>query len=173
MKQGTGNDMGKLYLLFKTDDIKRGIVAAHESSDIITKYLESNREIFEPKKLGQGWEIDLLMYDETGKSNLTPIKKYTKELENCSPDEIREGIRYNIAYKNNGKDIARKIVRTKCIKACPPEFIFDNNTDSGLQLQYNDIIVITKCRDNEDSDDVDRFIYYSYLYEWKLEHGKS
>lgn len=171
MRRGTINEMGKLYLLFKTDDIKREIVAVHESSDTITKYLESNPEIFEPKKLGQGWEIDLLMYDETGKSNLTTIKEYTKELEHCSPDEIREGVRYNIAYKNNGKDITRKIVRTKCLKACPPEFIFDNNTDSGLQLHYNDIIVISKCRENEDCDDADRFINYSYLYEWKQEHG--
>ena len=167
------NEMGKLYLLFKTDDIKREIVAAHESSDIITKYLESNREIFEPKKLGQGWEIDLLMYDENGKSNLTTIKKYTKKLENCSTDEIREGDCYNIAYKNNGKDLARKIVRTKCIKACPPEFVFDNNTGSGLQLHYNDIIVITKSRENEDNDDIDRFIYYSYLYQWKQEHDNT
>lgn len=173
MRQGTVNEMGKLFLLFKTDDIKREIVAAHESSDTITKYLESNSEIFEPEKLGQGWEITLLMYDETGKTNITTIKKYTKELENCNLDEIREGGRYNIAYRNKDKDIVRKIVRTKCVKACPPKFVFDNNTDFGLHLHYDDIIVIVKCRENEDCDDADRFIYYSYLYEWKQEHGNS
>ena len=165
--------MDKLYLLFKTDDIKKDIVAAHESSDIITKFLESDHEISEPKKLGQGWEIDLMMYDKTGKSNLTPIKKYTKELENCRPEEIREGVCYNIAYKNKGTGVEKKIVKTKCIRACPPIFVFDNNTDFGLHLHYNNIIVIAKCRENEDSDDVDRFIYYSYLYQWKHEQDNT
>ena len=76
-------------------------------------------------------------------------------------------------YRNKDKDIVRKIVRTKYVKACPPKFVFDNNTDFGLHLHYDDIIVIVKCRENEDCDDADRFIYYSYLYEWKQEHGNS
>ena len=172
-------DEVELYLLFKTDDIKREIVAAHESPDTITKYLESKPEIFEPQKLGQGWEITLLIYDETGKSNLTPIKKYIKELKKCKLDDIHEGAYYNIVYQN--KDVnssnrlvrTRRLLKTKCIKACSPEFIFTYHKDNELHLHYNDIIVITRCRDNEDSDDVDRFIYYSHLYQWRIEHEQE
>ena len=162
--------MGKIYLLFKTDDIKREVVAAHESLEVITEYLKRNTALAEPDRLGQGWEIDLLKYDDMGKSDLTLINKHTKELENCSPNDIHEGTCYNIAYKTKGIDVTRRILMAKCIKACPPDFSFDNNTDSGLHLHSNDIIVIAKCREDEDGDDRDRFQYYSYLYQWKVEH---
>ena len=76
--------MSKLYLLFKTDDIQKEIVAAHETLDIIVQFLKDNPNLAEPEKLGQGWEIDWLTYDATGKANLKPIKKYSKGLVNCN-----------------------------------------------------------------------------------------
>ena len=171
--------MGNLYLLFKTDDIKRDIVAAHESSEAITEYLKNDRDLFEPKKLGQGWEISLLMYDKTGKANLIQIKKYTKKLVNCNPEDIREGIRYNIIFKCKGMHDCRRLVniqgisKAKCIKTCPPEFIFGKQEDTWLRLYYDDIVVITECREDEEGDDWDRFQYYSHLYRWKKEHEED
>ena len=92
--------MCKLYLLFKTDDIQKEIVAAHESLDVIVQFLKDNPGMANPEKLGQGWEIDWLTYDATGKTNLKPIKKYSKALVNCSPDDIEEGAYYNIVYRD-------------------------------------------------------------------------
>ena len=172
-----GGGMGKLYLLFKTDEIvKKEIVAANESLEVVTEYLNNNQELDDPVKLGQGWEIDLLTYDDTGKTNLTLINKHAKELEKCKPEDIQENTYYNIVYKDNTVqdpkrlDTTKKVCKMKCIKVCPPKFIFVNRKVAGLHLRYDDIIVIAKCRENEDSDDTDRFIYYSHLYQWKMEH---
>ncbi len=171
--------MGKVYLLFKTDDFERNIVAEHESLEAVTEYLGNNYDHIEPERLGQGWEIDLLAYDDTGKADLTIINKHKKELEKCSQADIKEGDFYNIAYRIKGVqgsrriDNTRRICKTKCIKACPPDFIFDNRKAAGMHLHYNDIIVIAKCRVNEDSDDQDRFIYYSNLYQWKTEQNNN
>ena len=171
--------MGKLYLLFKTDGIQKDIAAAHKSLEVISEYLENNQELANPEKLGQGWEIDLLYYDDTGNTNLTQIIKYSKELTKCKPNDIQEGAYYNIAYKDNDiqdrrrLDKTRRKVKIKCIKACYPDYIFDNHKASGLHLNYNDIIVIAKCRINEDGDDSDRFVYYSHLFQWRMENGDS
>ena len=167
--------MSSLYLLFKTDYIKTDIVAAHESLGVLEQYLMNNHDLVEPEKIGQGWEINLLTYDLTGKSDLKLIKKHTKELEKCNPDSIHEGDYYNIAYQvSKGcsrQNIPIRILKAKCIIACPPNFIFAKKEASylHLHLRYNDIIVIAKCRENEEDDDGDRFIYYSNLYQWKLE----
>lgn len=172
---GAEEEMSKLYLLFKTDDIQQGIVAAHESLDVIVQYLKDNPGLAEPEKLGQGWEIDWLTYDATGKANLKPIKKYSKVLVNCSPDNIEEGAYYNIVYRviqgSRRLNSTRRVFKAKCIKASPPELIFSKGDSADWYLNYQDIIVIAKCREDEDGDDYDRFIYYSHLYEWKIEHG--
>ena len=169
--------MGKLYLLFKTDDIQEEIVAAHESLDVIVQYLKDNSDLAEPEKLGQGWKIDWLTYDATGKANLKPIKKYSKGLVNCNPDDIEEGTYYNIVYRDilgsSRLNSTRRVFKAKCIKTGPPEYVFSKGDSADWHLDYKDIIVIAKCRENEDCDDADRFIYYSYLYEWKQEHGNS
>ena len=167
--------MSKLYLLFKTDDIQKEIVAAHESLDVIVQYLKDNPNLAEPEKLGQGWEIDWLTYDATGKANLKPIKKYSKVLVNCNPDDIEAGAYYNIVHRDiQGSSClnnTRRVFKAKCIKATPPEYVFSKGDSADWHLDYKDIIVIAKCRENEDGDDCDRFIYYSHLYEWKKEHG--
>ena len=167
--------MSKLYLLFKTDDIQKEIVAAHESLEVIVQYLKDNPNLAEPEKLGQGWEIDWLTYDATGKTNLKPIKKYSKALVNCSPDDIEEGAYYNIVYRDiqasSRLNSTRRVFKAKCIKATPPEYVFRKGDSADWHLDYKDIIVIAKCREDEDGDDCDRFIYYSHLYEWKKEHG--
>ena len=172
---GAEEEMSKLYLLFKTDDIQKEIVAAHESLEVIVQYLKGNPDLAEPEKLGQGWEIDWLTYDATGKANLKPIKKYSKGLVNCSPDDIEEGAYYNIVYRdikgNSYLNSTRRVFKAKCIKATPPEYVFSKGDSADWHLDYKDIIVIAKCRENEDGDDCDRFIYYSHLYEWKIEHG--
>lgn len=172
---GAEEEMNKMYLLFKTDDIQKEIVAAHESLDIIVQFLKDNPNLAEPEKLGQGWEIDWLTYDATGKANLKPIKKYSKGLVNCSPDDIEEGAYYNIVYRDiqvsSRLNNTRRVFKAKCIKASPPEYIFSMGISTDWHLDYKDIIVIAKCRENEDGDDCDRFIYYSHLYEWKKEHG--
>ncbi len=167
--------MSKLYLLFKTDDIQKEIVAAHETLDIIVQFLKDNPNLAEPEKLGQGWEIDWLTYDATGEADLKLIKKYSKALVNCNPDDIEEGAYYNIVYRdikdNSHLNSTRRVFKTKCIKATPPEYVFSKGDSADWHLDYKDIIVIAKCRENEDGDDCDRFIYYSHLYEWKTEHG--
>ena len=167
--------MGKLYLLFKTDDIQEEIVAAHESLDVIVQYLKDNSDLAEPEKLGQGWEINWLTYDAVGKVNLKAIKKCKKELVNCSSDEIEEGAYYNIVYRDiqgsSCLNSTRRVFKAKCTKATPPEYKFRKGDSADWHLDYKDIIVIAKCRENEDGDDCDRFIYYSHLYEWKKEHG--
>ena len=172
---GAEEEMSKLYLLFKTDDIQKEIVAAHESLDVIVQFLKDNPGLADPEKLGQGWEIDWLTYDATGKVDLKPIKKYSKALVNCSPDDIEEGAYYNIVYRdikdNSHLNSTRRVFKTKCIKACSPEYIFSKADSADWHLDYKDIIVIARCRENEDGDDCDRFIYYSHLYEWKIEHG--
>ena len=172
---GAEEEMSKLYLLFKTDDIQKEIVAAHESLDVIVQFLKDNPDLAEPEKLGQGWEIDWLTYDATGKVDLKPIKKYSKALVNCSPDDIEEGAYYNIVYRdikdNSHLNSTRRVFKTKCIKASSPEYIFIKGDSADWHLDYKDIIVIARCRENEDGDDCDRFIYYSHLYEWKIEHG--
>ena len=172
---GAEEEMCKLYLLFKTDDIQKEIVAAHESLDVIVQFLKDNPGMANPEKLGQGWEIDWLTYDATGKTNLKPIKKYSKVLVNCSPDDIEEGAYYNIVYRdikgNSHLNSLRRVFKAKCIKASPPEYIFSKGDSADWHLDYKDIIVIAKCREDEDGDDCDRFIYYSHLYEWKTEHG--
>ena len=172
---GAEEEMSKLYLLFKTDDIQKEIVAAHESLDVIVQFIKDNPDLAEPEKLGQGWEIDWLTYDATGKTYLKTIKKYSKGLVNCSPDDIEEGAYYNIVYRdikdNSHLNSTRRVFKTKCIKASPPEYIFNKGISTDWHLDYKDIIVIAKCRENEDGDDCDRFIYYSHLYEWKIEHG--
>ena len=172
---GAEEEMSKLYLLFKTDDIQKEIVAAHESLEVIVQYLKDNPDLAEPEKLGQGWEIDWLTYDETGEADLKLIKKYSKALVNCSPDDIEEGAYYNIVYRdikgNSRLNSTRRVFKTKCIKASPPEYIFSKGDSADWHLDYKDIIVIAKCREDEDGDDCDRFIYYSHLYEWKKEHG--
>lgn len=164
--------MSKLYLLFKTDDIQKEIVAVHESLDVIVQYLKDNSDLAEPEKLGQGWEINWLTYDAAGKVNLKAIKKYKKELVNCCPDDIEEGAYYNIVYRDIEESshlkITRRVFKVKCIKATLSEYVFSKGGSADLYLDYTDIIIITKCRENEDSDDCDRFLYYSYLYEWKI-----
>ena len=168
---GAEEEMSKLYLLFKTDDIQKEIVAAHESLDVIVQFLKDNSGLAEPEKLGQGWEIDWLTYDATGKANLKTIKKYSKGLVNCSPDDIKEGAYYNIVYRDiqgsSRLNSTRRVFKAKCIKASPPEYIFSKGDSADWHLDYKDIIVIAKCRENEDGDDCDRFIYYSHLYEWE------
>ena len=172
---GAEEEMSKLYLLFKTDDIQKKIVAAHESLDVIVQFLKDNPGMANPEKLGQGWEIDWLTYDATGKANLKPVKKYSKALVNCSPDAIEVGVYYNIVYRDiQGScrlNNTRRVFKAKCIKDSPPEYIFSKGDSADWHLDYKDIIVIAKCRENEDGDDCDRFIYYSHLYEWKIEHG--
>ena len=172
---GAEEEMSKLYLLFKTDDIQKEIVAAHESLDVIVQFLKDNSGLAEPEKLGQGWEIDWLTYDATGKANLKPIKKYSKVLVNCSPDDIEEGAFYNIVYRDiqgsSRLNSTRRVFKAKCTKATPPEYKFRKGDSADWHLDYKDIIVIAKCRENEDGDDCDRFIYYSHLYEWKKEHS--
>ena len=172
---GAEEEMCKLYLLFKTDDIQKEIVAAHESLDVIVQFLKDNPNLAEPEKLGQGWEIDWLTYDATGKTNLKPIKKYSKVLVNCSPDDIEAGAYYNIVHRDiQGSSClnnTRRVFKAKCIKASPPEYIFSKGDSADWHLDYKDIIVITKSREDEDGDDCDRFIYYSHLYEWEKEHG--
>ena len=167
--------MSKLYLLFKTDDIQKEIVAAHETLDVIVQYLKDNPGMANPEKLGQGWEIDWLTSDATGKTNLKPIKKYSKALVNCSPDDIEEGAFYNIVYRDiqgsSRLNSTRRVFKAKCIKDSPPEYIFSKGDSADWHLDYKDIIVIIKCREDEDGDDCDRFIYYSHLYEWKIEQG--
>lgn len=173
--------MDKLYLLFKTDEIiKKDIVAAHVSLEVVTEYLENNQELAEPEKLGQGWEIDLLSFSDTGKTELTLINKHTKELKKCRPEDIQDGAYYNIVYKDNNNiqdrrclNKTRRVCKMKCIKVCPPEFIFDSPKATSLHLNYNDIIIIAKCRENEDGDDSDRFIYFSHLYQWEIEHSDA
>ena len=172
---GAEEEMSKLYLLFKTDDIQKEIVAAHESLDVIVQFLKDNPDLAEPEKLGQGWDIDRLTYDATGKANLKPIKKYSKVLVNCNPDDIEAGAYYNIVHRDiQGSSClnnTRRVFKAKCIKATPPEYVFSKGDSADWHLDYKDIIVIAKCRENEDGDDCDRFIYYSHLYEWKIEHG--
>ena len=172
---GAEEEMSKLYLLFKTDDIQKEIVAAHESLDVIVQFLKDNPDLAEPEKLGQGWEIDWLTYDATGKVDLKPIKKYSKALVNCSPDDIEEGAYYNIVYRdikdNSHLNSTRRVFKTKCIKASSPEYIFIKGDSADWHLDYKDVIIIAKSRGNGDGDDCDRFIYYSHLYEWKIEHG--
>ena len=172
---GAEEEMCKLYLLFKTDDIQKEIVSAHESLDVIVQFLKDNPDLAEPEKLGQGWEIDWLTYDATGKANLKPIKKYSKVLVNCSPDDIEAGAYYNIVYRDiqgsSRLNSTRRVFKAKCIKASPPEYVFSKGDSADWHLDYKDIIVIARCRENEDGDDCDRFIYYSHLYEWKREHG--
>ena len=172
---GAEEEMSKLYLLFKTDDILKEIVAAHESLDVIVQFFKDNPGMANPEKLGQGWEIDWLTYDATGKVDLKPIKKYSKALVNCSPDDIEEGAYYNIVYRDikdkSHLNSTRRVFKTKCIKATPPEYVFSKGDSADWHLDYKDIIVIAKCRENEDGDDCDRFIYYSHLYEWNIEHG--
>ena len=164
--------MGKLYLLFKTDDIQEEIVAAHESLVVLEQYLMNNHDLGEPEKIGQGWKIDLLTYDSNGKSHLKLIKKYTKELAMCSPENIEEESYYNIVYRivQGSDSLPMRILKAKCIKASPPNYVFVKQNTSDFHLRYADIIVIEKCRENEDCDDGDRFIYYSHLYQWKMEH---
>ena len=170
---GAEEEMSKIYLLFKTDDIQKEIVAAHESLDVIEQFLKDNPGMANPEKLGQGWEIDWLTYDATGKTNLKPIKKYSKGLVNCSLDDIEEGAFYNIVYRDiqgsSRLNSTRRVFKAKCIKASPPEYIFSKGDSADWHLDYKDIIVISKCRENEDGDDCDRFIYYSHLYEWEKE----
>ena len=172
---GAEEEMSKLYLLFKTDDILKEIVAAHESLDVIVQFFKDNPGMANPEKLGQGWEIDWLTYDATGKVDLKPIKKYSKALVNCSPDDIEEGAYYNIVYRDikdkSHLNSTRRVFKTKCIKATPPEYVFSKGDSADWHLDYKDIIVIARCRENEDGDDCDRFIYYSHLYEWEKEHG--
>ena len=172
---GAEEEMSKLYLLFKTDDIQKKIVAAHESLDVIVQFLKDNPGMANPEKLGQGWEIDGLTYDATGKANLKPIKKYSKALVNCSPDDIEEGAFYNIVYRDiqgsSRLNSSKRVFKAKCIKATPPEYVFSKGDSADWHLDYKDVIVITKCREDEDGDDFDRFIYYSHLYEWKNEHS--
>ena len=172
---GAEEEMSKLYLLFKTDDIQKEIVAAHESLDVIVQFLKDNPDLAEPEKLGLGWRIDRLTYDVTGKANLKPIKKYNKVLLNCNPDAIEAGAYYNIMYRNiqgsSCLNSTRRVFKAKCIKTTPPEYIFRKGDSADWHLDYKDIIVIAKCRDNEDGDDCDRFIYYSHLYEWEKEHN--
>lgn len=167
--------MGRLYLLFKTDEfVVKDIVAAHASLEVVSALLKINHELAEPKRLGQGWEIDLLTYDNTGKPNLTLINKFKKELLNCRPNDIQEGAYYNIIYKNKaGHDYkrfckTRGIGKTKCIKSKPPEYIFGSREATGLQLHYDDIFVITKCREDEDQEDWDRFQYYTNVLLCKM-----
>ncbi len=167
--------MSNLYLHFKTDDIQKEIVAAHESLDVIVQFLKDNPDLADPEKLGQGWEIDWLTYDATGKANLKPIKKYSKELVNCSLNDIEESAFYNVVYRdiqdNSRLNSTRRVFKAKCIKASPPVYIFSKGISTDWHLDYKDIIVIAKCREDEDGDDCDRFIYYSHLYEWKNEHS--
>ena len=167
--------MGRLYLLFKTDEfVVKDIVAVHESLEFLLTLLKNNHELAEPKRLGQGWEIDLMTYDDTGKANLTLVNKFKKELVNCRQNDIQEGCYYNIIYKNkDGHDYkclckTRGIGKTKCIKSNPPEYIFGNREATGLQLNYDDIFIITKCREDEDDEDWDRFQYYSNVLQCKM-----
>ena len=169
-------ETNKLYLLFRTDDVLRELVAAHESLETIKRFLARNRDVAEPQRLGQGWEIDLVTYDGSGKADSIVTGKHIKELESCGPDDIREGVCYNIMYKNPDTRNCRRAGetkrtgRTKCVRTCPPEYIFGNDPDTGLCLCYDDIVVITACREDEDGEDWDRFQYYSHLYQWKKEH---
>ena len=167
--------MSKLYLLFKTDDIQKEFVAAHESLDVIMQFLEDNPDLAEPEKLGQGWIIEWLTYDETGEANLKQINKYSKVLVNCSPDDIEADAYYNIVHRDiqggSCLNSTRRVFKAKCIKAAPPEYVFRKGDSAEWHLDYKDIIVIAKCREDEEGDDCDRFIYYSHVYEWKIEHG--
>ena len=167
--------MGKIYMLFRTDDsIIKDIVAVNESLDVVLQCLKNDSDLKEAKRLGQGWKIDLVMYDDSGETKLIPIKNYERKLEHCEPNDIQEGAFYNIKYRticnSNYAEQMRGIGMVKCITACPPNFVFENREKTELHLNYEDITVISKCRDDEDGDDWDRFQYYSYLLQWKKEH---
>lgn len=133
--------MGRLYLLFKTDEfVVKDIVAVHESLEVLLALIKNNHELTEPKRLGQGWEIDLMTYDDTGKANLTLVNKFKKELVNCRQNDIQEGCYYNIIYKNkDGHDYkclckTRGIGKTKCIKSKPHEKIIDTTLNRAPEI---------------------------------------
>ena len=86
--------MGRLYLLFKTDEfVVKDIVAVHESLEVLLALLKNNHELAEPKRLGQGWEIDLMTYDDTGKAIYKglAIEMYGELMEKANETAERKG----------------------------------------------------------------------------------